>query len=248
MKQMKKIVLVIVAVLTTLLLFGQAIPVPDYTVATANDPFEVYIPVGSKIFNEADTTLYVAIGFLDMDSTINNSLDSLWRIDFLSGSLTQGYIPYWDGDKLVNSIIYIDVSTAYVQGNIDALGYKYNGVTINPAGTATQNLSYADTIYHYWTLGNNNITILSGNAVFVFAGVPDNGQGDIIIKQNATGGYGITEIYQINLTTIYPDPDRNGTADKPTSGNINSISNGYTTISYHRIGNYLNITYGSFAE
>lgn len=119
----------------------------------------------------------------------------------------------------------------------------------NIDGGGSQNItSTTNTNANYNTAPNIILTMTTNITNLTFSNIPDGAQGDILVIENSTGGYGITNIIQSGLTSVYPDPDGDNTGNKPVSANINSAANRKTIISYHRIGSYLNITYGNFAQ
>lgn len=124
-------------------------------------------------------------------------------------------------------------------------GYKPLWVTSGGVLTTTlptaQIVTYSATPTQDYLSGNNATITLTGNiTTYTISNVPDGGQGDIVVVQNATGGYGISSFASTGLTVKYI----NNTP--PTSANINSSANGVSVVSYHRVGTYLLITYGSF--
>jgi hypothetical protein len=112
----------------------------------------------------------------------------------------------------------------------------------------TQELTSATNLSVNFLMGANLILTMAGNITnLTFSNITDGGQGDILVLQNSTGGFGITNIIHAGLTSCYPDPDGDNTPNKPVAANINSVATGKTVISYHRVGSYLLITYGNYA-
>lgn len=103
-------------------------------------------------------------------------------------------------------------------------------------------------ITHDAANGINALIILTSNcSTYTLSNVKDGEQGDILVFQNEIGGYGINSIVQSGLTTIYPDMNGDDIGDVPNTANINSRATRKTTISFHRVNNFLLITYGNYA-
>jgi len=128
----------------------------------------------------------------------------------------------------------------------------YNDLLNKPAigtTTATQIINSSTSTTIDYTAGSNVLLTMIGNiTTLTFTNVPDGGYGDIYVIQNSTGGYGISNIVHSGLTSSYPDPDGDNVGNKPVASNINSLATRKTTISYHRLGSYLLITYGNYAQ
>lgn len=104
-------------------------------------------------------------------------------------------------------------------------------------------------ISHNATNGINSLVVLTSVcSTYTLSNVKDGEQGDIAVKQNATGGYGINSIVQSGLTTIYPDINNDNVGDPPNAANINSGADRWSVVSFHRVNNYLFITYGNYAQ
>lgn len=111
----------------------------------------------------------------------------------------------------------------------------------------TQQFTGGD-ITHDAANGINALIILTSNcSTYTLSNVKDGEQGDILVFQNAIGRYGINSIVQFGLTTIYPDINGDDIGDVPNAANINSGATRKTTISFHRVNNFLLITYGNYA-
>jgi hypothetical protein len=196
--------------------------------------------------------------------TINGNLDLTnsngWR--YIRNPSVSGGLRFGTGDAsgVYTDLIEISAAGGYVKlnknttvtGNISTTGqYQVNGSQIASSNlsdgsslvkfTSAQTITYSTTPTQNFNSGYNATITLTGNVTtYTLTNVPDGGQGDIVVIQNATGGYGISAFAASGLTVKYT----NGTA--PTSGNINSAANGVSVVSYHRVGTYLLITYGGF--
>ena len=103
-------------------------------------------------------------------------------------------------------------------------------------------------ISHNATNGINSLIVLTSNcSIYTLSNVKDGEQGDILVFQNSTGGYGINSIIQSGLTTVYPDINNDDVGDPPNASNINSGANRKSVVSFHRVNNYLLVTYGNYA-
>lgn len=117
----------------------------------------------------------------------------------------------------------------------DALVLKLDKPTVQ---TLTYNAT--NTTMNY-SSGADGIVTLTGNiTTLTMSNVPDGGEGQVAVIQNATGGYGIAAFAHTGLTIKYIN------SVAPTSSVINSAANGHSIISYKRMGSYLYITYGRF--
>jgi len=113
-----------------------------------------------------------------------------------------------------------------------------SGSTTLTVQTLTYNATNTTMDYNSGAAG---LLTLTGNVTtLTLSNVPDGGWGDIIIIQNATGGYGVSDIAHSGLTLRYKD------GLHPTAGNISSAASGRTVLSYIRRGSYLYITFGRF--
>lgn len=178
-------------------------------------------------------------------------------------------IGYSTGTEITNNKLSVNGS-AYFNGTINSTGYLLNGnnlfssLSTNAAvkwdGTkfvdgpsvistniTTQQFTGGN-ISHDATNGINSLIVLTSNcSVYTLSNVKDGEQGDILVFQNSTGGYGINSIVQSGLTTVYPDTNNDDVGDPPNAANINSGANRKSTISFHRVNNYLLVTYGNYA-
>ena len=128
-----------------------------------------------------------------------------------------------------------------------------SGVPIFKDATTYVNISTQQftggNISHNATNGINSLVVLTSVcSTYTLSNVKDGEQGDIVVKQNATGGYGINSIVQSGLTTIYPDINNDNVGDPPNAANINSGADRWSVVSFHRVNNYLLITYGNYAQ
>jgi hypothetical protein len=180
---------------------------------------------------------------------IGNGLNSspLWKTTNQSiggGSLVTNRLAYWDGSKFVSIADGTNGQTLTTNGS-----GSYSFTTVASGAYAAQILSSTATLNVDFLVGNNLVITMTSNIIsLTFSNIPDGGQGDIAVIQNGTGGYGIAAIIQAGLTSVYPDPDGDNVTNKPVAANINSGANRITTISYHRVGGYLLITYGNYAS
>jgi len=160
-----------------------------------------------------------------------------------------------NGDVIINSSINAVGGVTKIK-SLEGSGTR--PINVLPDGTLTagsigangsQTLTSSTNLNIDYDLGSNIVLTMTGNITnLTFSNMPDGGYGDIYVIQNSTGGYGITNIIHSGLTSSYPDPDGDNVANKPVAANINSLATRKTTISYHRVGAYLLITYGNYAQ
>lgn len=120
----------------------------------------------------------------------------------------------------------------------------------NPVSTtniATQQFTGGNISHNAYNGINSLVVLTSTCSIYTLSNVKDGEQGDILVFQNSIGGYGINSIVQSGLTTVYPDINNDDVGDPPNAANINSGANRKSTISFHRVNNYLLVTYGNYA-
>lgn len=120
----------------------------------------------------------------------------------------------------------------------------------NPVATTnitTQQFTGGNISHNAYNGINALVVLTSTCSTYTLSNVKDGEQGDILVFQNSTGGYGINSIVQSGLTTVYPDTNNDDVGDPPNAANINSGANRKSTISFHRVNNYLLVTYGNYA-
>jgi hypothetical protein len=77
-------------------------------------------------------------------------------------------------------------------------------VSLRPYIDLQQNLSYNSNITHNYNNGQDAKLVLTGNvSTYTLQNVPESGEGEIVIIQDATGGWGITNVVLANTNTLY---------------------------------------------
>jgi len=154
-------------------------------------------------------------------------------------NLSDGYIPYHvsDASGLANSPILVNGSDVTVTGavtsgtSMKAKAYDSDSQTVTYSSTPTMNTSSGI---------NGSITLTGNVTTFTLSNLADGRTGDIVVIQNATGGYGISAFAASGLTVKYLN------AQPPTAAYINSAANAVSVVSYKRVGSYLFINYAGY--
>lgn len=108
--------------------------------------------------------------------------------------------------------------------------------------TTPQTVTYSATPTMNFETSENGIITLTGDVTtFTLTNVPNGSGGNIVVIQDETGGYGITDFVHTGLTVLYLG---GGAA---IAANIDSTASAHNIIRYDRLGDYLYISFAPFS-
>lgn len=131
----------------------------------------------------------------------------------------------------------INIGSAILSGNLST----------KTISSASQTITYSATPTMPVNSGMNGVITLTGNVTsLTLTGLSDGTAGDIVVVQNATGGYGINAIVASGLTVKYINNAAPSAANLATYCPTGASANGVVIISYKVVGSYLLINYGGY--